>query len=202
MKKDRKKEDFADIAVTDVCKSYGDKKVLVDFSRIFECGKTYCICGESGAGKTTLLRLIMRLEKADSGQITGLSQKKIAAVFQEDRLLDYADAVSNIRLVNTDNDRSAVISAMNAVGLTDCENQPVTELSGGMRRRVAILRAVLSDFDLLLLDEPFKGLDEHSKELTVNLIKEKTIGKTVIIVSHDISEAAMMSAEIVNLKEK
>ncbi len=200
MKKERKNEDFADIVITDISKSYGEKKVLENFSFTFGCGKTYCICAESGAGKTTLLRLIMGLEKVDSGQISGAARKKIAAVFQEDRLLDYADAVSNIRLVNTDNDRAAVISAMNAVGLTDCENQPVTELSGGMRRRVAILRAALADFDLLLLDEPFKGLDEHSKELTVNFIKEKSVGKTVIIVSHDISEAAMMSAEIVNLK--
>lgn len=85
----------------------------------------------SGAGKTTLLRMLMGLETADSGEISGLSGRRISAVFQEDRLLENMNPVDNIRLTAPKLDRAVILREMAAMGLTDCENQPARELSGG-----------------------------------------------------------------------
>ena len=140
-----------------LCKAFGGKTVLQDFSCELEEGRVTALMAPSGAGKTTLLRILLGLETADSGEITGLSGKRLAAVFQEDRLLDFMTPVDNIRLPVPKLERAVILREMAAMGLTGCENQPVRELSGGMRRRVAILRALLCGADVIALDEPFKG---------------------------------------------
>ena len=151
------------IAVHKLCKAFGGKTVLQDFSCELEEGRVTALMAPSGAGKTTLLRILLGLETADSGEITGLSGKRLAAVFQEDRLLDFMTPVDNIRLPEPKLERAVILREMAAMGLTGCENQPVRELSGGMRRRVAILRALLCGADVIALDEPFKGLDEATR---------------------------------------
>ena len=122
-------------------------------------------------------------------------------VFQEDRLCENLSASANIRLVRQKKpwgrDREEVRQireAMTAAGLSGCEDQPVRELSGGMRRRVALLRALCCDWDILFLDEPFKGLDEETKKQVMDYTKEMCAGKTVIFVTHDSKEAAQMGA--------
>lgn len=157
----------------------------------------------SGAGKTTLLRILAGLEKADSGQIEGLEGLRISMVFQEDRLCENLSASANIRLVRgkkrwgRDKKLEAKISkAMAAVGLGGCEDQPVREFSGGMRQRTALLRALYSEWDVLFLDEPFKGLDEETKELVIEYTKKQCFGKTVIFVTHDRSEAGKMGGRL------
>lgn len=188
--------DNQEIRITNLNKSYGEKHVLSNFSAKFEKGKTTCIMAPSGAGKTTLLRILAGLETADSGQIDGLQGLKKSMVFQEDRLCDNLSASANIRLVRQkhffgrNKDAEIEISdAMKAVGLIGCENQPVREFSGGMRQRTALLRALYSDWDILFLDEPFKGLDEQTKKQVIQYTKEKCQGKTVIFVTHDHNEA-------------
>ena len=94
-----------------------------------------------------------------------------------------------------DMERMMILREMAAMGLTGCENQPVRELSGGMRRRVAILRALLCGADVIFLDEPFKGLDEATKALVVAETKRLCAGKTVLLVTHEEKEAAMMGAK-------
>ena len=153
----------------------------------------------SGAGKTTLLRILLGLETADSGEITGLSGKRLAAVFQEDRLLDFMNPVDNIRLPEPKLERAVILREMAAMGLTGCENQPVRELSGGMRRRVAILRALLCGADVIALDEPFKGLDEATRARVIAETKRLCRGKTVLMVTHEAAEAERMGAKIVGL---
>ena len=130
------------IAVHKLCKAFGGKAVLQDFSCELEEGRVTALMAPSGAGKTTLLRILLGLETADSGEITGLSGKRLAAVFQEDRLLDFMTPVDNIRLPEPKLERAVILREMAAMGLTGCENQPVRELSGGMRRRVQDLGLV------------------------------------------------------------
>lgn len=88
---------------------------------------------------------------------------------------------------------------MDRLGLNGCDDQPVSELSGGMRQRVSILRALFSEYDVLFLDEPFKGLDETLKRDVMAYVKEKTAGKTVVLVTHDKAEAMILGAEIIEI---
>ena len=183
------------IYVKNVSKSFGSKKVLQNLNLTIEPGKISCIMAPSGAGKTTLLRILMGLEEADSGCITGLEGKRFSAVFQEERLCEYMTAVENIRLVTPGLDAGSVVQEMDRLGLGDCCAQPVSQLSGGMRRRVSILRALLAAFDVLCLDEPFKGLDDARKEQTLAYVKQKAAGRTVLFVTHDEKEALALGAE-------
>jgi len=187
------------IYVKNVSKSFGSKKVLQNLNLTIEPGKISCIMAPSGAGKTTLLRILMRLEEADSGCITGLEGKRFSAVFQEERLCEYMTAVENIRLVTPGLDAGSVVQEMDRLGLGDCCAQPVSQLSGGMRRRVSILRALLAAYDVLCLDEPFKGLDDARKEQTLAYVKQKAAGRTVLFVTHDEKEALALGAEVILL---
>ena len=187
------------IAIDKLCKAFGGKAVLQDFSCELEEGRVTALMAPSGAGKTTLLRILLGLETADSGEITGLSGKRLAAVFQEDRLLDFMTPVDNIRLPEPKLERAMILREMATMGLTGCENQPVRELSGGMRRRVAILRALLCGADVIALDEPFKGLDEATRACVIAETRRLCRGKTVLLVTHEAAEAERMGAKIVGL---
>ena len=187
------------IAIDKLCKAFGGKAVLQDFSCELEEGRVTALMAPSGAGKTTLLRILLGLETADSGEITGLSGKRLAAVFQEDRLLDFMTPVDNIRLPEPKIERAVILREMAAMGLTGCENQPVRELSGGMRRRVAILRALLCGADVIALDEPFKGLDAETRRQAAAYILRHRNGAAVVCVTHDREDAAALGAEIAAL---
>ena len=188
-----------DIGIRNITKLYGEKTVFKDLNLKIESGKITCIMAPSGAGKTTLLRMMMGLEKPDRGSIVGLSEKRFSAVFQEERLCEGMTAIGNIRLVNPSLTADQIRNELQRLGMYDCENQPVSELSGGMRRRVSILRALLAEYDVLFMDEPFKGLDSTLKKDVITSVMEKTVGKTVIVVTHDRSEADLLRAEIINL---
>lgn len=177
-----------DIVMHRLCKSFGEKSVLRDVSGTLAANRITGLMAPSGAGKTTLLRILMGLEQADSGWIDGLDGLRLSAVFQEDRLCDQLDGVSNLRLVTPSLSRAEARNALEAVGLADCIGQPTRELSGGQRRRVAILRGLLADYDLLILDEPFKGLDRETKQLVIEDTQRRCTGKTALLVSHDPTE--------------
>lgn len=185
-----------DIAVKKISKSYGEEQVLKDFSCDFLEGKLTCIMGRSGGGKTTLIKLLMGLEKPTEGSIEGLFGKKLSAVFQEDRLCENLSAAANIRLVCRNHVSDEELKrAFQRVCLDEVWHKPVRELSGGMRRRVAILRALFAEYDCLILDEPLKGLDEETKQKTAAYILEKTQGKTVLAVTHEEEETELLKAE-------
>lgn len=177
-----------DIVIENLCKAYEGKPVLDHFSATLPAGSITGLMAPSGAGKTTLLRLLMGLETPDSGTITGLAGVRLSVVFQEDRLCDNLSAVSNIRLVNPALSVQEVERALDRVGLSGALWQPARALSGGMRRRVAILRALLAEYDFLLLDEPFKGLDKTTKETVMADTRQRIRGRTVLFVTHDASE--------------
>ncbi len=184
--------------IRDLTKRYGTLTVLDGFSYTFGPGVTF-VTGPSGCGKTTLLRLIAGLEKPDEGTIEGVPEK-VAFVFQEDRLIPTADAVDNVRLVTGDTvSREEIEERLASLGLGDALKKPVSELSGGMRRRVAIARALCFGGDLLLLDEPFKGLDAPLRQSTAGALLEHAEGKTVIAVTHDPEEIGLMGGRELKL---
>ena len=129
------------IELQNVSKSFGEKQVLQNFSHVFPEGELTCVMGPSGCGKTTLLSLLLGLEQPDSGRVLGMEGRRKSAVFQEDRLCENAGAVSNLRLVNPTLTREEAEAMLRDLGLGDSLRQPVRTLSGGMKRRVAILRA-------------------------------------------------------------
>lgn len=140
--------------------------------------------GRSGCGKSTLLNIMMGLLEKDSGELYGIPEK-ISAVFQEDRLCEEFSAYTNIRLSCPDEKKDEIIPALRRLGLGDSIDKRVSTLSGGMKRRVAILRAILSDWDLLIMDEPFKGLDENTRMDVIDYVREKIKGRTAVMVTHD-----------------
>lgn len=190
------------IELIDIKKNFGGSKIYDKFSISFEIGKINCILGASGCGKSTLLNIIANIENIDSGSIVGLP-KKIGYVFQEDRLIEWNSIYKNIELpiLNCYEkfERKEKIKVMlRRIGLEEYINAFPNELSGGMRQRVNIARALIYDDDLLLMDEPFKSLDENSKKNMINVFKKNHIEKnnTVILVTHDIKEALILGDNI------
>ena len=176
-----------DIKITNLSKKFGENVVLKDFSAIFPQGKITCIMGASGCGKTTLLNIILGLLPKDEGEIEGLPQK-ISAVFQENRLFNDFSVLDNLKAVIPNKD-SDIIKGVEAMGLREFSNAPIASLSGGMKRRVALLRAIESDSDLIVMDEPFKGLDEDTKDRVIDYTLSRLKGRTAIVVTHDPAEA-------------
>ena len=185
------------VRIKNISKTYGEKQVLSQLSKEFPSGETTVIMGASGCGKTTLLRILLGLEMPDSGEVTGMPEK-VSVLFQEDRLCEDASAYENIALVlehkkthaQRDAQKCRIEQEAAQVGITAEDlTQNVMELSGGMRRRIALLRALLYEADCVILDEPFKGLDAATKQIVMQYVKEKTAGKTTFLVTHDAAEA-------------
>jgi len=186
------------INLTNITKIYDGKTVLNNFSAKFGEG-AHCITGPSGTGKTTLLHIIMGLVKADEGEILS-SQLKMSAVFQEDRLCENLSAVKNVALVCPKKfPKERIIEELKLVGLGDDLNKQTVNYSGGMKRRAAIVRALIPDADVIIMDEPFKGLDDKLKDGIISYIKERIQDKIFIFVSHDKTDAASFNAEIISL---
>ena len=188
------------VVIRNLSKAYDGKSVLSGFTHTFPDNTVTCIVGPSGCGKTTLLNLMLGLQRADTGEISGLAERKVAAVFQEDRLFEHCSPAANLRAVLSDKKALAEIpEALNAVGLSESAAQPVRTLSGGMKRRVAILRAVLADAEVLLMDEPFKGLDADTRGAVIRWMRPRLTGKTVVMVTHDPEEADLLNGQILTL---
>jgi NitT/TauT family transport system ATP-binding protein len=174
-----------DISLNNIRLSFGEKQVLGNLSAVFPEGKVSCIMGASGSGKTTLLRLLMGSLKPDGGEVTGVPAR-FSAVFQEDRLCEDFSPMLNIKLVLPRNTpRKDILAALESVGLADCAEKPVRELSGGMKRRVAIVRAVMVPGDAVFMDEPFRGLDEETLRRTAEYVRASLRGRTCVIATHN-----------------
>lgn len=188
------------IEAVNICKAFKTNIVLNGFSHEFKDGTVTAIMGASGCGKSTLISILMGVMSPDSGEVIAPEKFRRSAVFQENRLCENLTAAANIRLVTGKRCTNEQIDEqLAAVGLCDIAKKPVRELSGGMKRRVALVRALMAEYDVLFLDEPFKGLDEQTKLNVMQYCKEKTCGKTVIVVTHDKSECDFMADEIINL---
>ena len=183
-----------------ICKSYGHKQVLNNFNLTLTPGEITCIMGASGIGKTTILNILAGITKPDAGEIFGLDGKNISIVFQEDRLLEWETALSNVLFV-TNPARKYVEKAKQLLaqaGLGDSINKKAAELSGGMKRRVCICRALVAQHDLLILDEPFKGLDAETKPVIMHMVKEYLQeDKYMLYVTHELAEAEFLGGRLV-----
>lgn len=159
--------------------SYGDKQVIDRLTLTLPDEGTVLLTGESGSGKSTLLRAMAGLLKPNSGEITGLSQRRVGVVFQQDRLLPWRTVLENAA-INGDIDRAEMF--LSELGLRDVLHAFPAELSGGMSRRVAIARALTFSDDVVLFDEPFNGLDAPLRERAMELIRSHT--KLRVISTH------------------
>ena len=181
------------ILITNLSKSYGETVVFRNFSARLPLGETTVITGVSGGGKTTLLRLILGLETPDGGEIAGVPARRAAgrvgAVFQEDRLCPQLTALENVLLISGRKKEREARDMLARLGLGESLAVPAAELSGGMRRRCALARALCAEFDLLVFDEPFKGLDEANRRAAMDAVRAVSDDKTVLLVTHDAAEA-------------
>ena len=189
---------MTDLIVTDLCKRYGEHIVFSHFSAQFPAETRTCIMGPSGCGKTTLLRIILGFESADSGTLTGRPDR-ISAVFQENRLFEGFSALSNVAAVCPNRDRAEIQDHLTELGLKNSLSSPVCTLSGGMKRRVAIARAVLAPGPLMILDEPFTGLDKVTKAFVLEYLKAHTKGRTVLLVTHDPAERDALAHQVLDM---
>ena len=178
-----------------VSKAFGENKVLCDISMVIPKGSRVLITAPSGRGKTTLLRIMMGLETPDSGEVKNRPHRQ-AAVFQEDRLPDEFTPVNCVKMTCAHGVTKALIREnLAAVGLDGHCDKPVSQLSGGMRRRVAIVRAVMSGAETVYFDEPFTGLDNATKRLVIEYILNNCEGRTLVFVSHCPDDAQLLNAK-------
>ena len=179
------------IEVQNVSKSF-EREVLKNISFSAEEGEVVFITGESGIGKTTLLHIMMGLIKSDSGRVSGVSERQ-TCVFQENRLLERLTVLDNLKFVSdmTDDDLK---KECREILPEEVLYQQVIKLSGGMKRRVAILRAMIADADIIFMDEPFTGMDEATKARVIAYIQHKKENRTLIIVTHNKKEIDMFDA--------
>ncbi len=197
------------IQVKGLYKKYKKDYLYENFDIAFHTHKVTSILGPSGCGKTTLLRIIGGLEPYQKGEIIGVENKNIAYVFQEDRLIPWINVEENIKFVlksylNEEQMAGRVEQVLAILNLLEHKKDMPKELSGGMQRRVAIGRALAYDSEILLMDEPFKGLDANLKDEILVAFKEmlRLNPKTVICVTHDLEEAKKVSDYIYNLEKK
>lgn len=188
------------ICAQGICKSYGDRTVLNNLTFVLPAGSRTCLTGPSGSGKTTLLRILMGLEVVDGGRISGPEGLRCAAVFQEDRLFEEISALRNVRLTAAKGTDDAQLRAeLGQILPPEALDLPVRKLSGGMKRRVAVARAVLAPSDFLILDEPFTGLDGETKRCTASWILERQGGRTLLFSSHQEEDAKLLKARTIRI---
>lgn len=189
--------------LNNIYKSYGSLKVFDDFSISFKKNKINCILGPSGCGKTTLLNIIAGLVLPESGEISGIDREKISCVFQEPRLLPWKTARKNIEFTLRDrlpqNEVSELVEKyIKLVKLEEYGDYFPCQLSGGMNQRVSLARAFSFPSEIILMDEPFKGLDYKLKQSLQNSFLElwQSDTRTVIYVTHDVDEAIELGENI------
>jgi NitT/TauT family transport system ATP-binding protein len=184
-------------------------RVLEDISFELVDHSFTSLLGPSGCGKSTILNLIAGLDNYSSGQIS-IDGTRIGFVFQQPRLLNWRTVVQNVTLPLEEQKfepsamRSLAEKYLRLVGLAGYENYYPLQLSGGMQQRVSIARALAVDPDILLMDEPFSGLDEMTaRSLRQELIRIwQETGKTILFVTHSIGEAVFLSQQILIMSPK
>ena len=176
--------------------SYEDKEVIKNFNENISKREKIALLGLSGIGKTSLINALMGL--VDYTGIINFNEDPVyAVVFQEDRLLPDFTVYDNIKITANNYTNAEINQYIQSFNLNP--KSRINTLSGGMQRRVAILRAILAPSNLVIMDEPFKGLDTDTKDKVMSIVKEKTSDKTMIIITHDLSEARYFDCRTIEL---
>lgn len=181
-------------------KAFADKIVFDNLSLEIPDGKITFIMGKSGCGKTTLLKMIAGLDKDFIGQIEKNSEH-ISCVFQEPRLFPAISVKQNIELVQKGTNID-ICEILKLVELENDANEYPNNLSGGMKMRASLARALYHNGDIFLMDEPFSAIDENMKSRLIPRVLQLLKDKTVIIVSHDLEDAQAYAENIINLNQK
>lgn len=193
------------ILLKNITKTYDSLPVLKNLSLTLEDGGRYCLMSPSGTGKTTLLRLLMGLEQPDTGSFSTASGRAfeeltVSPVFQEDRLCESFSPIENVMMTAGPFCKlSQVKWELGRLLPEECLTRPVSTLSGGMKRRAAIMRALLTPSDILLMDEPFTGLDEEMKHRVIGYIKEKQEGRLLLLTTHQEEDVNLLGALLLRL---
>lgn len=181
--------------------SFNERNLYKDFSISFNENSINFIMGESGVGKTTLIKHL-KDELLTKGN-------RVSITFQESRLIPWKNVYKNLEIViknkfNKDERKKKIKEILDNMNLKGTENLFPYELSGGMKQRISIARAILFDGDIFIMDEPFKGLDKYNKEKIIYFLKDyfKKKQKTVIIISHDINEVREFVDSFISLKNE
>ena len=185
----------------------GGIPLLKDISFSLEKNEFLSIVGSSGCGKSTIIKLIAGIEKADKGKIKGLTTGYMP---QRDLLLPWRTVLENIMLPvelnkkNREEGKKKAVTYLKKLHLDEYQDKLPQELSGGMRQRVSFLRTLLTEADILLLDEPFSALDAITKEYLQKWLLDtlKEFDKSIIFITHDINEALFLSDRILVCKDK
>lgn len=191
------------IVMKDISHGYGEKQVLNHFNMQLEPGKVTALLGPSGSGKTTVLNILAGMTQPDAGSVEA-APFTVSCVFQEVRLLPWRTVIGNLSFVlkgqlpayELDTRMEAMLQL---VELWEERHNWPHQLSGGMKQRVALARALGMPAELLLMDEPFKGLDIALRDRIMERCRTRwqTEGKTVLLVTHDPAEAAYLADETV-----
>lgn len=200
-----------EIELVNICKKYGEIEVLNNLNMSFPKDKITVITGPSGVGKTTLLNIISGLDTEYKGNIIwhdNISNKNFSYIFQEDRLIPWLTVYENIAFIlksqlDKDQMKKVIDTNLKLVKLYDNRNMLPETLSGGMKRRAALARAFAYESNLLLMDEPFKGLDNNlKKEIIKEFLKIWNDNKrTVILVTHDKDEAEALGHYVYKMEK-
>lgn len=187
------------IELKNICFSYGEREILKDFNLTVGDGECVCLKSPSGGGKTTVFRIVEGLEAPVSGEV--IAPERQSVVFQEDRLLKGFSVKRNILLATEKEHQQYALELAERFGLGEFLNAPIRKLSGGMKRRVAIIKALAFRGDALLLDEPFNGIDDENKKIIAETIKEDFLEKgiPVLISTHIEADAELLGAKIKEL---
>lgn len=195
-------DSMEDIEIKGLTKSYQEKNLFNQLDLRLKKGKVYCLMGPSGCGKTTFLHILLGLIKPDSGMVMGVEKERIVAVFQESRLFEEFKAIDNAFLFGTlSKGNEWEWEEFRRLLPIDALDKPTKELSGGMQRRVAILRAMNAKASVIVMDEPFSGLDEEMKRKTAAYILERKGNKTLIISTHNKEDVELLKGEIIDGNE-
>lgn len=197
------------IKLNHITKSYNNNLLYSNFNLELEENKISCILGPSGIGKTTLVNMICNVIKPDNGEIILPKNCKFSYVFQEPRLLEWYNVYNNIDIVlkefyNAAERKNIIEKHLNLVGLQDFSKHKISELSGGMAQRVSLARAFAYPSNILILDEPFKGLDYKLVEEVIENFKNiwHIDRRTVLFITHDIDQALSLADHIYILNNK
>jgi len=197
------------IELENISKNYGNLQVLRNFNMKFEDNMITCLFGPSGVGKTTIANIVAKLTTVESGSVKGVENHVFSYVFQEPRLLEWYSVYDNIDFVlkdvySSEKRKNIINNYIDMVELTDYKDYKPKALSGGMAQRVSLARAFAYPSNVLIMDEPFKGLDMKLKQEMILSFKKlfKESKRTVLFITHDVDEAILLSNTIYIIKNR